>query len=777
MKYTRQLNEQDLDLIQQRLNGFVPDEIYDIHVHPYHAAHFRGNVFPFLDGESTLGTTEHVHALRQYMRSKIIHGLYFGMPHKNAILHDMNEWVAEEVQAHGTTLSRALRVTSPQEDPSQVAEDLRSGKFIGLKVYHCYASRPDTMNALPQEYIPEWMWEILNEVQGVLLLHIVRDGAMDDAANQKEIRRLCLRYPRVKLILAHVARSFNYRNARSGLNSVADLDNVVVDTSAVTESESFAAALKILGPRRVLWGSDYPVSEMRGRCVTIGNYFYWLHPEVLRPDYQPPTNSQMTLVGIESLITLREACDDAGLTSNDIRDLFLNNALRFLGPHLPAGTREIPASGSALWQQARETISGGTGLLSKRAELYDPEQWPSYFSRASGCEVWDLNGKRYIDFAGGIGAVLLGYADPDVNAAVLRRLSQGSYCTLVNPQEVELAQKLLSLHPWAGKVRYARGGGEAMTMAVRIARAATGKSGIAFCGYHGWQDWYLAANLEESDALDGHLLPGLPPKGVPRELKGTSIPFFYNDMESFQAALAKLEGNLAAVVMEPLRSQEPKDQFLERIAEACRAKGAVFIIDEITSGFRFGYPGASTRLGIEPDLAVYAKAISNGIPFAAIVGRQSIMEESEASFISSSYWTDGLGTAAALATLNKMERLNVFQDVWQKGLAFTQKLKEICERYPACNLRVGSMASSPTLTFQLGNLTSVAKKYYIRSMADKGFLVSSVFYLMLAHREEHFEAFYEALDDTLSSLERLVSTGQLHENPGNDTISGFARLA
>src|SRR5690606_18835930 len=216
---------------------------YDIHVHPYHAAHFRGNVFPFLDGETALGTTEHVHALRQYMPSKIIHGLYFGMPHKNAILNDMNEWVAEEVQTHGTPLSRALRVTSPQEDPGQVAEDLRSGKFIGLKVYHCYASRPDTMNALPEEYIPEWMWEILHEVQGVLLLHIVRDGAMDDAANQREIRRLCMRYPGVKLILAHVARSFNYRNARSGLYSIADLDNVVVDTSAVTESESFAAAL------------------------------------------------------------------------------------------------------------------------------------------------------------------------------------------------------------------------------------------------------------------------------------------------------------------------------------------------------------------------------------------------------------------------------------------------------------------------------------------------------------------------------------------------------
>ncbi len=776
MKYTHSLTGNDEALIDRYLKGFIPDEVYDIHAHPYQAAHFAPGAWKFLEGEDWLGCAAHVAALKKYMSATTIHGLYFGLPHQTGNREAMNTWVASQVREHGTALSRALRVTAPQDDPETVAAELRSRTFIGLKVYHCYADRPDTMNAGVTEYIPEWMWEILHEVKGILLLHIVRDGAMDDPGNQEEIRRLCLQYPGVRLILAHVARSFNYRNARSGLYTVADLDNVVIDTSAITESESFAAAIKILGPKRILWGSDFPVSEMRGRCVTTASHFYWLHPEVLRPDYRPPTTSQMTLVGLESLITLREACEDAGLNREDIDGIFRENALRFLAPHLPVGAVEAPESGSRLWQRARQTISGGTGLLSKRAEMFDAQHWPAYFSRAAGCEVWDLAGKRYVDFAGGIGAVLLGYADPEVNAAVYRRLHQGTYCSLVNPQETGLAEKLLALHPWAGKVRYARGGGEAMAVAVRIARAATGRSGVAFCGYHGWHDWYLAANLGESNALDGHLLPGLAPKGVPRELTGTSVPFFYNDFDSFENALQKLEGNLAAVVMEPMRSQEPAGQFLEKVAARCRESGGVLVIDEITSGFRYGFPGASARYGLEPDIAVYAKAISNGIPFAAVIGREAVMQEAADCFISSSYWTDGMGPAAALAVLEKMQRLDVFGSVWQKGVSFRERLRETAARYPGCAIRIDGMPPTPLLTFGPESGGAAAKTFYIRKMCEKGFLVSSAFYLMLAHRQKHIDAFFEALESTLHELEQVIASGLLSGDGISGSQFGFRRL-
>lgn len=777
MKYSRFISEKDFELASC-LQGFLPQEIYDIHTHPYEPSHFAPDAWAFLKDVGTLGCQEHRKALQRYLPVKTIHGLYFGMPHRSADRDLMNKWVREETKLNGSELSRSLKVVSPQDDPVKIADELRSGMFCGLKVYHIYASRPDTMNASITEYAPEWMWEILHETQGVMMLHIVRNGAIDDPDNQRELQRLCRSYPKMKLILAHVSRSFNYRNGRSGLYSLADLDNVVVDTSAICETESFRAALEALGPRRILWGSDFAVSEMRGRCVTTGSYFFWLHPEMIRSDYKPATDNEMTLVGIESLLCIREMCDDAGLTKRDIEDIFLKNSLRLLKPHIKTDVLSSEITGPQLWQQARQVISGGTGLLSKRAEMFDAASWPSYFSRCSGCEVWDLNDRRYTDFAGGIGAVLLGYADPDVNSAITRRISAGTYCSLVNPQEVELAETLLELHPWADKVRYARSGGEAMAMAVRIGRAATGRSGIAFCGYHGWHDWYLAANLGESNALDGHLLPGLEPKGVPRELQRTSVPFMYNDLKSLDKALEQLEGNLAAVVMEPMRSQLPVDDFIDRVAEKCRAAGAVFIVDEITSGLRYGFPGALSRLGLDPDIVVYAKAMSNGLPFATIIGRGEIMSASESSFISSSYWTDGIGTAAALAVLEKMKRLKVQQVVWDRGIKLQEALKSLAVRHPSCQLVIGGMPATPTLTFQLGKESLAAKTLYIRKMLDYGFLVSSTFYLMYAHEEQHITKLIDTLDMVLGEIEQVIAAGRLMEEDGsNQSQPGFARLA
>jgi glutamate-1-semialdehyde 2,1-aminomutase len=778
MNYVPTLKPRDLQLAAEGLAGFMPEEIYDIHVHPYNEQHFAPGDWAFLKGHPILGCREHREALQRYMPVKTIHGLYFGMPKTTANRPAMNDWVSSEVKANGTALSRALMVVSPTDDPAMVAAALRSGQFCGIKVYHCYASRPDTMHATLEEYVPEWMWEILHEVRGVLLLHIVRDGAIEDAGNQAALRRLCRTYPNMRVILAHISRSFSYRNARRALHTIADLDNVVVDTSAICEADAFRAALKVLGPRRVIWGSDFAVSEIYGRCVTTGSRFFWLHPELIRPDYLAPTSHDMTLVGIESLLSLREACEDTGLTAGDLSDLFHGNALRLLAPHLPANAAPVETAGPDLWQRARTVISGGTGLLSKRAEMFDAKSWPAYFSRCSGCEVWDLSDQRYVDFAGGVGAILLGYADPDVTSAVQRRITLGTYCSLVNPQEVALAEQLLALHPWAGKVRYARGGGDAMAMSVRIARAATGRSGVAFCGYHGWHDWYLAANLGESDALNGHLLPGLEPKGVPRELKGTSVPFRYNDLDSLDAALAKLGGNLAAVVMEPMRSQLPKDDFLAKVAARCRAAGGVFVVDEVTSGLRYGLPGAMNRLGLEPDLAVYAKAMSNGFPFGAVVGRDAIMKEADGSFISSSYWTDGVGPAAALAVLAKMQRLGVHEQVWQRGGALQASLRALAASHPACKLVVGGMPATPTMTFDLGPDAPLAQALYVRKMRARGFLVATYYYVMLAHDEARIQQMLDAAHTSMGEIAAIIQSGRLAEESGVARgLRGFTRLA
>lgn len=772
MKFQQSLLPNDIELAKQ-LEGFLPDEIFDIHVHPFNAKHFPKGEWAFLNGIEQLGAKDHQQYLKRYMPGvSTIHGLYFGMPRKTADRSTMNAWVSEEIENNATHLSRSLMVVSPDDDPKMVAKALQNKKFCGIKVYHCYSTRPDTMNAGLTEYAPEWMWEILNAYNGVMMLHMVKNDAIDDEDNQKEIRRLCKTYPKVKLILAHVARSFNYRNAKAGLYSMADIENVVVDTSAIAETESFSTALKILGPKRVLWGSDFGVSEMRGRCITTGNRFFWLHPELIDQRYQAPSETNMTLVGLESLLTLKESCATLGLKKTDVKDIFYNNAVALLQPHL--GVDESPKEPMQQWKAAKQIISGGTGLLSKRAEQFN-EDWPTFFSKSSGCEVWDLNGKKYIDCAGGIGAVLLGYADEEVTASVTRRLALGTYSSLVNPQEMELAEKLLVLHPWAGKIRYARTGGEAMTVAVRIARAASGKSGIAFCGYHGWHDWYLAANLGEGNALDGHLLPGLEPKGVPRELAGTAVPFKYNDFASFENAIEKLADNFGVVVMESMRSQFPEDNFLQKIKDKCAQKGAVLVVDEITSGLRYGFPGALSRYDITPDVVVYAKAMGNGIPFAAVIGREDIMTAADASFISSSYWTDGIGTAAALAVLEKVQRENVFESVWQKGEQLQQQLKAVAAKFPLAAMVVGGMAASPTFTFTSPH-ASAAKKAFISRMLQKGFLVSGIFYLMQAHKEEHVRSFTTAFEETLQSISTDIESGRLMADAGGFQ-HGFTRLA
>lgn len=752
-----ELNDTDRRLLHRAIDGFVPERVFDVHTHLFHSRHFAEGRRPvFLDENRGYGMADFQKAMRLWLPGREVEGLFFGYPSAGNDRAGENTWLQSQVD--GTGNSRALVLAAPQDDRAEVRRLLSTGVFVGIKPYRLYADVPDTKEAEIESFAPEWMWELCHEHDGILMLHIMLADGITDPRNVEAIRRLCRRYPRCRLVLAHVARSFNYRHAREGLHQLVDLDNVVVDTSAVTQAGAFRAALEILGPRRVLWGSDYMVSELRGSCITQGDGFTWIHPEITADKLT--IFGQYTTVGIESLLCLREACEDTGMTQGDLEDVFRENALRLLKPK-PA----VP-SGPRLWEKAKEKISCGTGLLSKRAHLFDPQSWPSYFSRAKGAYVWDLDDRRYTDFTGGVGAILLGHTDDEVNAAVKRRVNLGSYATLASPDEVMLADVLLDLHPWAGKVRYARGGGEALGLAVRIARAATAKSGIAFCGYHGWSDWYLAANLGDDAALDGHLLPGLQPLGVPRELAGTAVPFRYNDPGSFRAALQKLDGKLAAVVMEPMRSEMPRDGFLQQVISECHAAGAVYVLDEVTSGWRFGFPGAAPGLGIQPDIAVYAKAISNGYPAGAIVGKDSVMDAANSSFISSSYWTDGVGTAASLACIEKMQREGVQRHVWQMGERMQSGLREVAARLPSLQLKIGGMPCAPSLAF--GN--PAAKPLMIRHMIERGYLMSSQLYVTWSHAEAHISGMLAALDEALA----LVAQSPLE--PATGAQQGFARL-
>jgi len=433
-------------------------------------------------------------------------------------------------------------------------------------------------------------------------------------------------------------------------------------------------------------------------------------------------------------------------------------------------------TGQDLYRRARRRIPGGTQLFSKRPEFLLPEQWPSYYSRAGGAEVWDLQGNRYIDMSfAGIGATVLGFADPDVDEAVRQAIASGSMTTLNCPEEVELADLLCALHPWAEMVRYARCGGEAMTIAVRIARARTGREKIAFCGYHGWHDWYLAANLVGDGALDTHLLPGLAPAGVARSLAGTALPFHYNHLNELEQILAAHGQDLAAIVMEPARDQQPQPNFLESVRERARQVGAVLIFDEITAAWRVNTGGLHLTYGVSPDIAVFAKAMSNGYPMAAIIGTGDAMQAAQSSFISSTYWTERIGPVAALATIRKHRDQNVPERLAATGRRIQEGWRRAAER---TGIPVTVTGIPPLSHFTLGlDDAQAARTLFTQGMLDRGFLATNAFYAMYAHEDRHVTAYLAAVEEVFSEIARAVEHGRVADLlRGPVAHAGFYRL-
>lgn len=431
----------------------------------------------------------------------------------------------------------------------------------------------------------------------------------------------------------------------------------------------------------------------------------------------------------------------------------------------------------ALYARGKARIPGGAHLLSKQPERFAPGQWPAYFREARGCEVWDLDGRRYMDMAhNGVGACLLGYGHPAVTNAVIERIAHGHACTLNPPEEVELAEALCAIHPWATQVRLTRGGGEAGAVAARIARAATSRPLIAVCGYHGWHDWYLAANLGESESLAGHLLPGLPPAGVPDALRGTALAFAHGDCHAFDAIAAAHGGQLAAVVVEPCRHRPPAPGFLEHLRAATQRLGALLIFDEITVGWRLCYGGAHKRFGIEPDMAVFAKALGNGHPIGAVIGTAAAMEGAHRTFISSTSWTDAVGPTAALATLAQFRETDVPGHVEAIGL-HVQRIWHECARRHGLPVTVpDGFACLAQFAFDHPEAV-VLRTLYTQGMLDRGYLAGTAFYPTLAHTHAIADAFADAVDAVFADIAAALATGNPAQHlRGPAAHEGFQRL-
>jgi len=431
-----------------------------------------------------------------------------------------------------------------------------------------------------------------------------------------------------------------------------------------------------------------------------------------------------------------------------------------------------------LYAHAKKVIPGGVQLLSKRPEMFCPDQWPNYAVKAKGCEVWDLDGNHYYDMTtNGIGACLLGFADPDVNDAVIRRIQNGSMSTLNSPEEVMLADRLLEIHPWAAQVRFTRTGGETCAVAVRIARATTGRDLVLICGYHGWSDWYLAANLNAESSLDGQLLPGLKPAGVPRGLQGTSLTFLYEDTEGFDALIREYGDRIACVIMEPVRNHPAKDGFLEHIRDEIHRVGGLLIFDEITIGWRYTFGGSHKVLGVNPDIAVFAKALGNGHPIGAVIGTTAAMEGTQDSFISSTYWTEAVGPTAALAALKKMEETRVWEHAAAVGTTVQKDWIDAASRH---GLKIHCSGLPCLAHFDFEENALAMKTLYTAKMLKEGFLGNTAIYPTLAHTEEILALYREAIDKVFYDMAQTVNEGGieavLNAIGGPVCQSGFKRL-
>ncbi len=764
--------------LAELVRNFVPPDCFDAHMHLYRGTDATGSLpGGVLDARGNASWDAYCQSVGQWMGDRRPSGgLVFTIPKVDLEVADANRFVAEQVRRNPG--SRALLMIRPQDDPAEAETAIASDGFVGFKVYHVFAPCDDTFEATNDAFVPEWAWELADRHGLAIMLHIVRARALADPQNQSYIRQRCLRYPGARLILAHAGRGFSAQHTVDGIASLRGLDNVYFDTSAVCEAAPMEAILREFGPRRLLFGTDFPVSEMRGRCVSIGDGFLWLDENNV--GWQDARFAEPVPVGIESLLALRQACRTLRLCDADIEQIFGVAARTMLGiASAPADSRT-----QAAYRRAREVIPGGTQLLSKRPEMYAPGHWPAYFAEARGCEVVDLDGRRYCDMTtSGIGSCLLGYADPDVTDAVMRRVQLGSMCSLNPGEELQLAELLIELHPWAEQARFCRTGGESMAVAVRLARAATGRERVAFCGYHGWSDWYLAANLPTrtdagnpgNDQLAGHLLSGLPPCGVPSGLAGTALPFAYNQLDELERLVSEHGQELAAIVMEPTRREHPEPGFLDGVAKLARRAGAVLVFDEISAGWRLATGGAHLRYGVTPDVAVFAKALGNGHPIGAIVGRETVMQAAQESFVSSTYWTEGVGPTAAVATITKLRQLDAPAHVERIGERFRAGWAALGEQHAVPARAVGHSALL-SLVFDHPEAAALGTLATVR-MLDRGYLVGGGFYPSMAHQEHHVDSCLAALDDVFAELAAAIEKDDVRSRlPEGVRHTGFSRL-
>ena len=406
-------------------------------------------------------------------------------------------------------------------------------------------------------------------------------------------------------------------------------------------------------------------------------------------------------------------------------------------------------NGVKLYKYAKKIIPGGSTLFSKRSELHLPGKWPAYFSKAKDSFVWDLKGVKYLDMFCAVGTNVLGYSNLNINKSVFKKISMSNMSSLNCPEEVYLAKKLVEHHPWSSMAKFTRGGGEANAVAIRIARANTKRKNVAFCGYHGWHDWYLSANINSKKNLDQHLMPGLNFDGLPKNLKNTSFPFPYNDFNYLSKLVEKKK--IGVIKMEVMRNVKPQDDFLKKIRKLCNQKNIILIFDECTTGYRENMGGIHLKFKVNPDLAIFGKALGSGFAINAVIGKKKIMKNAENTFISSTFWGERIGYTAAISTINEFKRLNAFSKVLDNGRLIKKIWSDLSKKN---NIKINIRGTDAIPSFEFLKNNSKNKTFLTQEMLKKNILATNLIYVNIFHNKECIKKYINVLDKIFSDISK-----------------------
>lgn len=396
-------------------------------------------------------------------------------------------------------------------------------------------------------------------------------------------------------------------------------------------------------------------------------------------------------------------------------------------------------------KRAKKLIPSCSQTFSKSVTQFSQGVSPVFLEKGMGSHVWDVDGNKYIDYSMALGPIILGHAYPTVNEAIIKQLEGGIIYSLPHPLEIELSGLLVEVIPCAEMVRFGKNGSDVTSGAVRAARAYTGRDKIACCGYHGWQDWYIGTTTRN--------------KGVPDAVRELTFTFEYNSIDSLKKIFNENKNEVAAVIMEPVGVVEPEDNFLEEVRDITYENGALLIFDEIITGFRLSLGGAQEYYKVIPDLACFGKAMANGMPISAVVGRREIMEIFDEIFFSFTFGGEVLSLAASIATINEIKGKDVIEHIWRLGRILKDGYNELSkkhslESYTSC---IG-LPPRTVITFKdaQGNESLEMKTLFQQEAIKRGILFSGSHNICYSHSDEDIDYTLKVYDEVFKILSRAV---------------------